>query len=128
MNTARVGEEPKPTILVINQNVQFRESLTRFIQHDEQLTLLDAVSRMEEVLQRPAEQHPDVILLDLDAVDSFDAIAPLQSQFPSTHIIAMRIRGEERRSDALLAGAHAFLPKATLSDELAHTILRLTRR
>jgi two-component system secretion response regulator SsrB len=75
-------------------------------------------------VQRVAERHPDVVLMDIQmpVMDGLEAIRLIKSQWPWVRVIALTLYASYR-TKALSAGADVFLVKGCGADRLQDAIL-----
>ena len=119
---------PTPfSVLIIESHPLMREALCAAIDEEPGLTVAGETAHVAEALQMAAALAPDVILIALEdpgpeAVVTLDA---LRQTLPAGRILALtseEVTGEER--DALNAGAHAVLTKATPRTGLVQAVRR----
>ena len=79
----------------------------------------------EEAIQKARDHGPNVVIMDvsLPGMSGIEATRQIRRDVPAAHIIVWTTHGDPRlRSSALEAGAHAFLDKASGSEELTRTV------
>jgi CheY-like chemotaxis protein len=115
-------------LLLIDDNAIFLRSLLRLVATDAGLTVVASVTTPDEGLALAKELQPDTILVDLrmPQVSGFTLISLIRSQLPNICVIAMTLDDEERmKTAALKRGAHAFILKDNMFQELIPTIRKL---
>ena len=77
----------------------------------------------EAALAHVAQLRPDVVLLDvwMLRLDGIAAIAQIKRRWPCTRVVVHSL-AEERASDALAAGADAFVPKGAPVEALLQAL------
>jgi NarL family two-component system response regulator LiaR len=92
---------------------------------DDDMILVGEAANGAEAIQRCAEVHPDVILMDMimPDMDGVAATRAIRQQFPQVQIIALTSFKEgDLVKKALEAGAIGYLLKDVTADELAAAI------
>ena len=126
------ADEGRPEILVVDDNADLREYLTRLLESDYAVrTAADGAEALEQL----AERLPDLVLTDvmMPNLDGFQLLARLRED-PRTQrlpVIVLSARaGEEATVEGLDAGADDYLVKPFSGPELlarVHANLELTR-
>jgi CheY-like chemotaxis protein/anti-sigma regulatory factor (Ser/Thr protein kinase) len=116
-----------PTLLIVDDDAVDRELARRCVASIEDLEILEAENG-EQALTMIAERAPDVVLTDLrmPVLDGLSLVRQATEQFPLVSVILMTSRGSEQiATEALLAGAASYVPKADLTELLAETLERV---
>jgi DNA-binding NarL/FixJ family response regulator len=74
-------------VLIVDFGVVVRMGLRELLD-EEGLEVLDAAEMRPEVIPRPGQIQPDVVLLDLDAEDVPELAVRISSAFPAMKVIA----------------------------------------
>jgi DNA-binding NarL/FixJ family response regulator len=114
--------------LIIENHPLMREALHAAIDEEPDLTVAGETAHVAEALQMAAALAPDVILIALEDPDpkAVATLDTLRKALPEARILALtseEVTGEKR--DALNAGAHTVLTKATPRAELVHAVRRI---
>jgi len=120
--------EQLPFVLVVEDETDLRDAVVSYL-------LLDgfnatSASSLQQAQARLAEQHFDVILLDLGLPDG-DGLDWLRQckELETTGLIITTARGAKvHRLDGIRCGADAYLVKPLDLEELSLQVLNLTRR
>jgi DNA-binding NarL/FixJ family response regulator len=82
----------------------------------------------QEAVRLVEECHPDVVLMDarMPVMDGLEATRRIKDNWPAVKVIMLTMYGSYR-SDALAAGADAFVNKADPPEQLLETILTINR-
>lgn len=96
-------------ILICDDSRTYREAMRRFIEHDQDLCVVDAVATGEEAVERLTQLHPDLVLMDLelpgmDGVEAVERILAAQP-VPILMLSAHTRRGSVEAARAMSAGA-----------------------
>ena len=78
-----------------------------------------------QAIQRAAELHPDLVLLDvgMPALNGIEAAAHIQQISPQSKIVFLTQDGDaDIRHEALAAGAHGYVVKIDVDSTLLTTI------
>lgn len=93
----------------------------------EDIAVIGEASNIRETIQKTAELHPDLIILDVNMPDK-DYIAPtkVKSFLNGTKIVAITLGADDVKEELLHGvGAAKLLDKIDLSDQLIPAILEL---
>lgn len=110
---------------IVDDHAMLRKGLAVFLMSYPDLKLVGEASNGKEGLTLCAEQHPDIILMDLmmPIMDGIAATRHIRQNFPHIQVIALTSFGEERLiKDVLEAGAISYLFKKASADDLANAI------
>lgn len=120
---ANADRQPRPRVLVVEDNSDMREFLARVLTM-QGYEFLEAANG-EEGLQVARSQHPNLILMDisLPSLDGFEATRQLKQDPAMRHIPVIAVTAHARPADelrALDAGCDGYLSKPySLRDFLA---------
>jgi two-component system, NarL family, response regulator LiaR len=112
-------------IAIVDDHAMLRKGLAVFLMSYPDLKLVGEASNGKEGLTLCAEQHPNIILMDLmmPIMDGIAATRHIHQEFPHIQVIALTSFGEERLiKDVLEAGAISYLFKKASADDLANAI------
>lgn len=115
-------------VLVIDDEVRFARALAISLRargYD-----VDTATTGEEGLERAANGHPDVVVLDLGlpGIDGLDVLRGLRGWTTVPVIVLSARHGEPSKVDALDAGADDYVTKPFGMDELLARLRALVRR
>ena len=118
--------DPTPIrILLVDDHDMVRRGLAVFLLAYNDFLLVGEAANGAEALEKCAELHPDVVLMDLmmPVMDGVTAIRAIRERQPSIQMIALTSFSEEKLvQDSLQAGAIGYLFKNASVDELALAI------
>jgi NarL family two-component system response regulator LiaR len=112
-------------ILLVDDHSVVRQGLRMFLSLDPELDVVGEARDGAEALQRVAELHPDVVLMDLlmPVMDGITATAAIRKEFPDTEVIALTsVLDDASVVGAVRAGAIGYILKDTEADELRRAI------
>src|SRR3954447_20262564 len=112
-------------ILLVDDHSVVRQGLRMFLSLDPELEVVGEARDGAEALQRVAELHPEVVLMDLlmPVMDGITATAAIRKQFPDTEVIALTsVLDDASVVGAVRAGAIGYILKDTEADELRRAI------
>jgi len=118
------------SVMLVDDNPTFLRAASQFLKAHEDVAVVGTVHRGEDALVRAQELQPRVILIDLamPGLPGLEAIPRLRQLVPEAGVIALTVMNSNGfRQAALAAGAHAFVPKATMNTDLLPAIRRLAR-
>lgn len=111
----------KATLLLADDHKMFRQGLRELIERKTDFTVIGEASTGREVLERVAQQPPDLLLLDIQ-MPEMDGVAVAQElgrTHPNIKIIMLTMyRQDEQIMQAIQAGARGYLLKDADSAEL----------
>ncbi len=112
-------------ILIVDDHAMLRKGLAVFLMSYPDLKLVGEAANGTEGLALCADQHPDVVLMDImmPIMDGIAATRRIRQDYPDIQVIALTSFGEERLiKDVLEAGAISYLFKKIAADDLAKAI------
>jgi DNA-binding NarL/FixJ family response regulator len=116
------------TILIADDNTQFRTLLREIVAEEPDLHVVGEAEDGAEALRLAQELRPDIMLLDLvmPRVNGLEVLRWSRAERPETKVIIVTLHDEDAyRQAAEASGADAFLLKKTLGTDLLPTIQRL---
>lgn len=113
----------KISTLLVDDNQDYLEVAGRTLRrcYDAQLTLVGAAFDGEQALRQAAALRPRLVLIDLmmPGLSGLQVIPALREHCPESWIVALSVRGDDRRNRAALeAGAHFVIFKSQLESAL----------
>jgi DNA-binding NarL/FixJ family response regulator len=120
MRSAHSGHAvyPRPmariSVLLVEDDVKFRDAFTARIREAPDLKLLAAVGHVSAGLEELRRQAPDVLLVDLDLPDrrGTELIRYAAANLPDTDVMVVSVFGDERNViESIEAGATGYLLK-----------------
>ncbi len=115
-----------PSVLLVDDNPTFLRIAVRFLSGQPGLTVVGTAGGGMEALEKAAQLHPDVVLLDMVMPDlpGLAVIPRLRENSSTMIIIALTLLDNEAyRQAALAAGANGFVAKSQMNVELIPTIM-----
>ena len=112
-------------ILVVDDHPVLREGLAAMIESQPDMTLTAEAATGRDAIDLFGMHQPDVTIMDLRLPDmnGIEAIVAIRQSFPNARVIVLTTYlGDVQAGRALMAGAQAFLLKATLRTDLLDTI------
>jgi two-component system nitrate/nitrite response regulator NarL len=116
------------SVLLVDDNPTFLDIVTRFLQQQQDIKVVNAVNGGKEAMAQVYGLKPDVVLVDLamPQVTGMETILRLRAAWPKMGIIALTLLDTSGyRQAALTAGADDFVAKDSLNAELIPTIKRV---
>jgi DNA-binding NarL/FixJ family response regulator len=108
-------------ILLADDFAPWRSRVRAFLQFETEWTIISEACNGLEAVQKAAELHPDIVLLDLNmpGLNGIEGTKRIRELSPDSKIIVLtQIEDEDLRNAALEAGAVAYVPKAEMAQEL----------
>jgi DNA-binding NarL/FixJ family response regulator len=125
MTTESESGTPKIRVVIVDDHVVVRSGLEQFLATTTDIELVGMAANGIEALERVAEQHPDVVLMDLSMpeMNGIDATREIAARHPSTRVLVLTSFSDQTRIlDALEAGADGYLLKHADPDDIAEGI------
>lgn len=120
----------KISVLLVDDNLAFLRSASRFIETSDALQLVGQARGGEEALALLDELKPDVVLLDqhMPGLSGLETAPRLRRQMPRLCIIMLTFDASEAlRRAALDASVNAFIAKSAFDTQLIPAILNCAR-
>jgi DNA-binding NarL/FixJ family response regulator len=112
-------------ILVVDDHSIVREGLIAILHKHESLKVVGAAASGTDALRKAVELRPHIVIMDLVLPDmnGAEAAARILAQLPDTRVIILSAcRTAEHVYRAMRAGAHGYVVKSALCDELKDAI------
>ena len=111
-------------ILIADNRLPIRQALKALLAQYPQVDVIGEAADGRETVQVTARLRPDVVLLDMQmpVMDGLEATRRIKSEWPQIKVIALTMYSGYR-TEALQAGADAFLLKGCTADCLLDVIL-----
>jgi DNA-binding NarL/FixJ family response regulator len=116
------------TVLIAVEQALFREGIRLFLAEQADLEVVGEAADGLQLLRLVEALCPEVVVLDLQrpAVGDLEILPAIQAISPQTKVLLLSARLEdELLSEALLRGAHGYLPKTATHRELLRAIRAL---
>ena len=121
-----MGETPETIrVMSVDDHPLLREGIAALIAVQKDMTLVAEASDGREAIKKFRLHRPDVTLMDLQMPDmgGIDAIIAIRGEFPAARIIVLTTYpGDALCNRALKAGAHAYILKGNVRQDLLDTI------
>ncbi|MBI1842790.1 MAG: response regulator transcription factor [Verrucomicrobia bacterium] len=112
-------------IAIVEDNRVIRESLSEFVDADDDCQCVCACATAEEALRVIPKQRPDIVLMDIQLpnISGIECTAQLKQLLPAVQIIMVTVYEDtDRIYKALRAGACGYLLKRCSPEELISAI------
>ena len=117
----------KIRLLLVDDSITFLHNIAGFLAEFKDLVVVGS----DEALSLAANLQPEVVLLavNMPGLSGTEITPHLRQILPAAGIIILSFQNSDiYKGAALVAGADAFLPKETLTDELIPAINRVFKR
>lgn len=101
-------------IAIIEDNLQYRTTLSMILQLNEKFRLIHKLENCEEMIGRFQHEKPDVVLMDINmpGISGIEGVWELKKFFPDMKVIILTVFEEEDKIfGAIKAGANGYLLK-----------------
>jgi DNA-binding NarL/FixJ family response regulator len=111
-------------VLIADDRAQSRDGLRSLLDTVPEVEVVGEAVDGQEAVRLVEEHHPDVILMDaqMPDVDGLEATRIIKGRWPQVKVVVLTMYGSYR-TDALAAGAGAFLLKGCSDQDLLAAIL-----
>lgn len=112
-------------ITIVEDQRDMRESLVEWLGNAPGLRCVGAHATAEEALRRIPDEHPDVVLMDINltGMNGIQAVARLKESLPQTQVLMLTTYDDgDLIFDSLRAGANGYLLKNMPQQELVHAL------
>lgn len=117
-------------VLLVDDQALFREALHTLLSVQPGIEVIGEAGNGEEALRLVVQQHPDVVLMDLQmpVMDGVAATRRLQSEHPDSRVIVLTtFDDDEYVFEGLRAGASGYLLKDATAQKLVEAIQTAAR-
>jgi DNA-binding NarL/FixJ family response regulator len=108
-------------VLVVDDQRVVREGLATIVASLPGMEVVGLAANGEEAVSLTAEQHPDVVLMDLrmPIMDGAEATAAIRARYPGTQVVVLTTYADDQSIIAALsAGATGYLTKDATRDDI----------
>ena len=116
-------------VMIVDDNPVVAGRIAALLTEDSRITVCDRVESGLLAFARIASDRPDVVLMDLEmpGIGGLAAIKRIKDLIaPPLVIVVTLYDSEEVRSQAMAAGADAFVPKSRIAYDLLDKVLGLS--
>lgn len=117
-------------VLLVDDHVVVRRGLRLVFELEDDLEVVGEAGDGREALERVAELHPDVVVMDLlmPVMNGVEATRAIRARHPDVEVVALTSVLEDRLVvDVVEAGAAGYLLKETRPDELFEAVRAAAR-
>jgi pilus assembly protein CpaE len=117
----------KIRVLVVDDIAETRENVRKLLQFEADIEVIGTARSGKEAVQLADELRPDVILMDINMpdMDGITATGLIRQRNPVAQIVFLSVQGDPNyMRRAMQAGAHDFLTKPPMADELISAVRR----
>jgi DNA-binding NarL/FixJ family response regulator len=108
-------------LLLVDDHALFREGLAGLFAYQDDFLVVGEASDAATAMQKVAEVHPDIVLMDIDmpGEDGIAATRRIKSEFPDVTVVMLTVHdATDKLLEAIKAGAQGYLVKNIRSAEL----------
>lgn len=117
----------KIRVLVVDDIAETRENVRKLLQFEADIEVIGTARSGKEAVQLADELKPDVILMDINMpdMDGITATGLIRQRNAVAQIVFLSVQGDPNyMRRAMQAGAHDFLTKPPMADELISAVRR----
>ncbi|PJB74397.1 MAG: hypothetical protein CO095_04785 [Armatimonadetes bacterium CG_4_9_14_3_um_filter_58_7] len=118
------------SVLLVDDSSAFLRIAERFLEESPEVRVAGAALGGLQALPLARDLQPDAIIVDLQMPDlnGLDLIPQLRSVLPEARIIALTFHDDRyHRAAALRAGAHDFVAKANMGNDLLPALRKIAK-
>lgn len=112
-------------VLLVDDHAYIRTGIRYLLESTPDIEVVDTASNGIEAVAKANSLHPDVVIIDISMpfMDGIEATKQICECCPQTHILVLSLYPDkEYIRSALQAGAHGYILKHQLGDELLEAI------
>ena len=112
-------------VAIIEDNPQYRTTLSIIMQLDENLRLLHKLEDCEEMIGRFEFEKPDVVIMDIDlpVKSGIEAVWEIKKRWPGIKVLMLTVfEDDEKIFGAIKAGANGYLLKKDSPQQILDAI------
>ncbi|MGV3588263.1 MAG: response regulator transcription factor [Adhaeribacter sp.] len=113
------------SVLLFEDNKSLCQSLTRYFNSTDQLTVLGAYQNANDAVAKVRNHKPDVVLMDIQmpGLSGIEALQGIKAVYPQTKVLIHTVFEDEHRIfSAICAGASGYVLKSPDPDEILQAI------
>ena len=117
-------------VMIVDDHRVVREGLRMALEVEEDIEVVAEAGDGSEAVAKAQDVRPDLILMDvaMPTMSGIDACHEIKDLLPDTRVVMLTASAaEESVTEALLAGAHGYVLKATGRDDLLQAIRAVAR-
>lgn len=117
-------------VLVVDDHAIVRQGIANMLDMDERLTVVGEAADGLAAIEAVERHRPDVVLVDVNMprMNGVEATREIHRRWPSIVAVGLSVQSDDATAQSMRdAGASAFLPKASDSDQMITTIVDLAR-
>jgi len=114
-------------ILIVDDIPETVDSVKRMLSFDENLVVIGYANDGRSALSQVRKLDPDVVLMDINMpdMDGITATQHIRQRYPYTQVVILSVQNDlSYMRRAMRAGAHDFLPKPPMMDDLLSVVNR----
>lgn len=119
------------TVAIADDHPLVREGIKKVLKNEIDIKVISEASDGNELLDNLHDSLPDIAIMDITmpGKSGLDLLKDLKAQFPELPILVLSIHPPQRFAiRALKAGAHGYLCKSSISNELVKAIHRIIQQ
>lgn len=123
-------DEKKTQILIVDDHPVVREGLETMLNHEQDLNVCGQAEDAPQALQAIAELNPDIAIVDISLKnsDGIELTKTIKARYPGLFVIVLSVHDESVYAErVLLAGAHAYLMKDAVPENIVKAIRTVLR-
>jgi DNA-binding NarL/FixJ family response regulator len=112
-------------VAIVDDEADLRENIAGFVEADKGFRCVSAYASAEEALARLPQDHPDVVLMDINlgGMSGIECVRQLKPRMPAVQIVMLTVfEDTEKIFSALAAGASGYLLKRLAPAKLLEAI------
>jgi len=112
-------------IAIIEDNPQYRQTLSIILQLDESFKLIHKLGNCNEMIQLFTDEKPDVVIMDIDlpGISGIQGVWKLKTKWPEMKVLMLTVfEDEDKIFGAIKAGANGYMLKKDSPQKIIESI------
>jgi DNA-binding NarL/FixJ family response regulator len=117
-------------IAIIEDNPQYRQTLSIILQLDESLKLIHKLNNCNDMMRVFAEEKPDIVIMDIDlpGISGIQGVWKLRTKWSDIKVLMLTVfEDEDKIFGAIKAGANGYLLKKDSPQKIIESVQAVSK-